>query len=70
MALLQTIAINGIIYFPQRLRWGNNEPHVDGTLKRSLNVLHTVHSSEKLYFSCGNALQARNITFFKVIFGK
>lgn len=30
MAMLQTIAINGIIYFPQRLRWGNNEAAVAG----------------------------------------
>lgn len=32
MALLQTIAVNGIIFSPQRLHSGNNELHADGTL--------------------------------------
>lgn len=39
MAMLQTIAINGIIYFPQRLRWGNNEANVAGELE-SHRILH------------------------------
>ena len=44
MALLQTIAINGIIFFPQRLRWGNNELHVSSL---TMSGLHKVHDRQK-----------------------
>lgn len=32
MPLLQTIAVNGIIFSPQRVRSGNNELHADDLL--------------------------------------